>query len=1299
MIGGRLVIGVCLTKVHDYTNLQFLQYLHEETCSAGCKMMVFNSYLDFYHKDIYDEGAKAVYGLIDFDIVDALIILGNCFYDKSIIDDLCSRAGEASVPVVILGEERPGCFSVQGDYSESYMNLIYHVLEDHGVKDLFFIAGRKENDPDSVHRLECFMDVMEEVGIPFDESKIAYGEYWNEPTRAIMDNLLADGKRPPEAIFCANDYMAVEVCESLRRYGFEAPQDCIVVGFDGTGLAARVKPHLTTCAENLQEEADKCVELCLKALTKGMSPTKLFVNYKEIRSESCGCPDSRDKQDYEAEAARLYRIVEEIEDHEDFIYSWVDRLMQVTDLKNLKEALRGILQGGSYICVNDTIESEEWNNTESNVISDELVVIESGYSGGNKGTANRILKKNLIMEGEYWAEDMSLYIFNSVYVGNRVCGYMAVKMESPTDELHKIKRSARICNLMFNEFLNRSMQEKVRRNLALSEYMSSMVKLPNAKGASQWFEEFAQIPENHEKTLTVAVYVIPKYSFIYENFGTKEVEEMLGVIAELLTASNRPEAYIAHIAEDEFVILDSYNDPEEISGCISRASDRFAEEINKLNDTNKKDYMLEVNCGYAVLNPGWNDSLESFIKLATGEMYLNRLNSGKAKATKEMTTSKDVYTAFTRLLEKNLFVYHYQPIVDAHTGEIYAYEALMRTTGGVQLSPLQILQTAKEFDRLYEIEHATLNNVMANYASEPHSFGGKKVFINTIPGHFLNRDDSTSLIERYGDIMDNFVYEVTEDDTVSDHELESLKRLCQYGDKSQVAVDDYGTGHSNIVNLLRYEPQIIKIDRYLISEIQNDVNKQMFVKNTIEFARMNHIKVLAEGVETFEEMQKLVEYGVDLFQGYYTARPAPEPLREISSDIKDAIISENIRQARFDSEQRVYHANGGEVLNLVELAINKYSSIQITGGEVELVGDGAHTLEMTVHIQNGATTFLKLRDVNLRSSNNPTIELGKYTNTEMILIGNNVLLKDGIYVPATAKLEITGDGSLSIDTNRNSGIGIGSNFMEPYGDITVNFDGRLEINSVSDKAVGIGGGNGDYSAIVLKKGEIYLMAKGINALGIGSAEGIADITIEEDVKLSIKTDGNDVVSIGTFSGRTKMVTRGDLYVLTDGECVTGIGAMKGTGEVYFESGRIICASHCNTGVCVGTMYGEVKTVLEKAFLDISGEGNSVSGVGSENGSTETYLQGGTLRMAINAAQNREFGNDKCNTVISGGNILLNRNAVVKVKNAFGFELYPVFVENEEQYEHIFSNGVSAYVYRAEKHPDVDQLCVFIPWNE
>ena len=106
----------------------------------------------------------------------------------------------------------------------------------------------------------------------------------------------------------------------------------------------------------------------------------------------------------------------------------------------------------------------------------------------------------------------------------------------------------------------------------------------------------------------------------------------------------------------------------------------------------------------------------------------------------------------------------------------------------------------------------------------------------------------------------------------------------------RIAVDDYGSGYSNVSNLLRYMPNYVKIDRSLLSDIQNSPKKRHFVREIIQFCHDNDIMALAEGIETAEELHTVILLGADLIQGYYTARPAPEIIDSIPHDIKQMII-------------------------------------------------------------------------------------------------------------------------------------------------------------------------------------------------------------------------------------------------------------------------------------------------------------------------------------------------------------------------------------------------------------------------
>lgn len=218
---------------------------------------------------------------------------------------------------------------------------------------------------------------------------------------------------------------------------------------------------------------------------------------------------------------------------------------------------------------------------------------------------------------------------------------------------------------------------------------------------------------------------------------------------------------LAQIAQDEFLSVNTFENEAEIGPVTEKIQKQITEAMNSFNLQSRKDFIVEIDMGSTRANAGWNGSMENFVKLAYGEMYKNRMLRSSHQEAQTLRSSAQAYAAFNYLVDNNLFTYNFQPIIDAKTGSVFGYEALMRTSGGVNMSPLEILETAREYQRLYDIEKITLFNIVERYSREFDSFRGRKLFINTIPGSFLNEKDRAELTEKYRALLDHFVFEIT----------------------------------------------------------------------------------------------------------------------------------------------------------------------------------------------------------------------------------------------------------------------------------------------------------------------------------------------------------------------------------------------------------------------------------------------------------------------------------------------------------------------------------------------------------
>ncbi|QDG75561.1 GGDEF domain-containing protein [Labrenzia sp. PHM005] len=226
---------------------------------------------------------------------------------------------------------------------------------------------------------------------------------------------------------------------------------------------------------------------------------------------------------------------------------------------------------------------------------------------------------------------------------------------------------------------------------------------------------------------------------------------------------------------------------------------------------------------------------------------------------------------------ETLLDYAFQPIVDAHSGDSYGYEALLRNVGqmGFQ-TPVEVFDFAEDAGVLVELECLLRKKAVTKFVSLPNR-GKAKLFLN-VDARLLETDGY--LYEETGLLLDGvnlaasqIVLEVCEAGEIGDNgrlaEFTKLGRDLGFG----FAIDDYGRGYSQLKSLYDIEPDILKIDRFFVQTINSDARKKLMVRTVVDVAHVLGMRVVAEGVETAQELATCKDIGCDLIQGYLVARP------------------------------------------------------------------------------------------------------------------------------------------------------------------------------------------------------------------------------------------------------------------------------------------------------------------------------------------------------------------------------------------------------------------------------------------
>lgn len=564
---------------------------------------------------------------------------------------------------------------------------------------------------------------------------------------------------------------------------------------------------------------------------------------------------------------------------------------------------------------------------------------------------------------------------------------------------------------------------------------------------------------------------------------------------------------------------------------------------------------------------------------------------------------KHDYLIVEKILEQNLFKYLFQPIVSTKDGSIYSYEALMRSNTEKFLPPLLIIKYADMMGRLADVEKATFLNVMAIVSEHLEKLGRTKVFINSIPGVRVSERDFDALETYFEKLAANVVVEITEEAELNDRDLERLKGFFQRLGV-ETAIDDYGTGYSNVNNLLRYMPNYVKIDRALLSEIQDKPQKQHFVREVIDFCHDNGIMALAEGVETVDELRSVIYMGADLIQGYYTGAPHEGFVPSI-----DERVVKEIRQFRREKVEgtanQIYVAGKTNRVTLVSLAKMGCTEIVVGQGtmvykDIAVIGTPGLRTDIHIRIEAGYVGRITLEDVFLSNiKSRPCIELDKDSDVTLVIVGENTLHNTGIYVPESSSLTVEGAGSIKLQLNSPDYYGIGAPADERHGDLLLEPTGTVEIFGRGVNGVCIGSGLG--GRIRITGGLYSLEANGTAGVCIGALSGDADAELRTS-NISLEFASSEGVGVGSVSGSARVLIANCAFKLYgDGGSCVGIGSVKGssTSVSLIESSPIISMNAIRlTGI--GALNGRTELEAAGSVIKIDNSGDEALAVGGYN---------------------------------------------------------------------------------------------------
>ena len=883
---GRKKIAVLIGHPEEYTHVLFLNGFIEEAFKYDYDVVVFAMYIKYQNTQARAFGDSSIFKLISYDKFDCIVVLADTIQTKGVAEQIENDLHENYKGNVIFVDQESKFFpSIHIDNYNPEKAVINHLIEKHGIRDIAFLTGKSWH-PHSIIRLNAYKDSLAEHGIEFNENRVFYGDFWYTSGESLADSFIKSGEKLPQALACANDCMALGFAKVMTANGYSIPEDIVVVGFDSNDEGKHAPVPLTSipiASEDLGSNSARMAHCFItgKEFKRVDTIPDLFIG----GTCGCGCDSAkatyftRNSWDTDLSLATIFSPFNTMDE---------DLIAQTTYtglIGSIFSSLHLIRGFSSFnLCLNPSLgdSDEVFESTIRHVIK----------CGAEQDNNDRILSdttfdKDIMLPELYeQREKPAVYYFMPLFYDESIFGYTAVRFDSNTVVspeyrawLRSVSRGIE-CYRRSDEIIGSS---KIARRGMNTDSLTGML---NYRGFLEQTDTLLNLMNNNGGNMGALAVDIKGLSSINKNYGRQEGDKVIINVANILeTIFSSRNCLCLRPGDDELVALHISREPDERE--LLECKDKLMKKIEE--SYRNSEYKVELYYGTEYGSPSSSEEVERLVNVA-----ISHMNSNKAAAhnlTQGTLTEDELREAqiVMQILDNNKISYHFQPIVDARTGKIYSYEALMRPDVDPYLPPPVILRYAEVYNRLYDVEKLTFANVIK--VMEGHKAilsDGKKVFINSIPGYMLSATDLKMLEQYVAAMPGSVVVELTEHSEITDDELDSMKNTYERIG-IETAVDDYGTGYSNVTNLLRYTPDYVKIDRALLSGIQDSPQKQHFVRDIIEFSHENGIKALAEGVETSEELKTVLMLGADLVQGYYIAMPGKDMVQSINSLVVDEI--------------------------------------------------------------------------------------------------------------------------------------------------------------------------------------------------------------------------------------------------------------------------------------------------------------------------------------------------------------------------------------------------------------------------